>query len=166
MRAIGIIISALIAGSALLFSNVTAVGEEGPAPDDDWTVVTCDGNLFMDYRNQRVTFFNNVLVKNPRGSLRADRLIIFFSPDGKKVERTEGVGNILIRMEEKTGRSEKVIYYPGEKKAVLVGNAVVTFGANSIRGGQITFYLDRKEMEIEDTPDIQFFPDQDYDMIF
>jgi len=141
-------------------------GEEESVGDDDWTVVTCDGNLLMDYLKQRITFFNNVLVKNPRGSLRADRLIIFLTPDGKKVERTEGVGNIHIKMEEKTGTSDKVIYYPEEKKAIMLGNAVVSSGSNSVRGGQITFYLDKKEMEVQDTPDLKYIPDEDYDVTF
>lgn len=141
-------------------------GEEESVGDDDWTVVTCDGNLLMDYLKQRITFFNNVLIKNPRGSLRADRLIIFLTPDGKKVERTEGVGNIHIKMEEKTGTSDKVIYYPEEKKAIMLGNAVVSSGSNSVRGGQITFYLDKKEMEVQDTPDLKYIPDEDYDVTF
>jgi len=141
-------------------------GEEESVGDDDWTVVTCDGNLLMDYLKQRIIFFNNVLVKNPRGSLRADRLIIFLTPDGKKVERTEGEGNIRIKMEEKTGTSDKVIYYPEEKKAIMLGNAVVSSGSNSVRGGQITFYLDKKEMEVQDTPDLKYIPDEDYDVTF
>ena len=141
-------------------------GEGESVGDDDWTVVTCDGNLLMDYRYQRIIFFNNVLVKSPKGSLRADRLIIFLTPDGKKVERTEGVGNVLIRMEEKTGTADKVIYYPEEKKAIMLGNAVVTLESNSVRGGQITFYLDKKEMEVQDTPDLKFIPDEDYDITF
>ncbi|MDP8213945.1 MAG: LptA/OstA family protein [Candidatus Euphemobacter frigidus] len=142
-----------------------AAGDES-VPDDDWTVVTCDGNLFLDYRNQRVIFFNNVLVKNPRGSLRADRLIIFFSPDGKKVERTKGEGNIRIRMEGKVGTGDRVVYYPQQKKAVLLGNAMVTSGVNTVRGGKITFFLDKKEMEVQEAPDLQYFPDQDYDVSF
>jgi len=141
-------------------------GEEESVGDDDWTVVTCDGNLLMDYLKQRIIFFNNVLVKNPRGSLRADRLTIFLTPDGKKVERTEGVGNIRIKMEEKTGTSDKVIYYPEEKKAIMLGNAVVSSGSNSVRGGQIIFYLDKKEMEVQDTPDLKYIPDDDYDVSF
>ena len=141
-------------------------GEEEPVGDDDWTVVTCDGNLLMDYRNQRIIFFNNVLVKSPRGSLRADRLIIFLTPDGQKVDRTEGVGNVLIHMEEKTGTADKVVYYPEEKKAIMLGNAMVAFESNSVRGGQITFYLDKKEMEVQDTPDLKFMPDEDYDVTF
>ena len=142
------------------------MGEEEPAGDDDWTVITCDGNLLMDYKNQRITFFNNVLVKNPRGSLRADRLIIFLTPDGKKVERTEGMGNIRIRMEEKTGTSDKIIYYPEEKKAIMLGNAVVSSGTNSVGGGQITFYLEKKEMEVQESPDLKYIPDEDYDLTF
>ena len=147
-------------------SFLSVRGDEEPVGDDDWTVVTCDGNLLMDYQGQRVIFFNNVLVKNPRGSLRADRLIIFLTPDGKKVERTEGEGNIRIQMEDKTGTSEKVIYYPEEKKAIMLGNAVVSMGSNSVRGGQITFYLDTKEMEVQDTPNIKYIPDEDYDVTF
>ena len=141
-------------------------GEEESVGDDDWTVVTCDGNLLMDYLKQRIIFFNNVLVKNPRGSLRADRLTIFLTPDGKKVERTEGVGNIRIKMEEKTGTSDKVIYYPEEKKAIMLGNAVVSSGSNSVRGCQIIFYLNKQEMEVQDTPDLKYIPDDDYDVSF
>jgi lipopolysaccharide transport protein LptA len=160
------IIGGLVLTVFLSASFFPVMGEEVPAGDDDWTVITCDGNLLMDYKNQRITFFNNVLVKNPRGSLRADRLIIYLTPDGKKVERTEGIGNIRIRMEEKTGTSDKIIYYPEEKKAIMLGNAVVSSGTNSVGGGQITFFLDKKEMEVQDTPDLKYFPDEDYDVSF
>jgi len=72
-------------------------GEEESVGDDDWTVVTCDGNLLMDYLKQRITFFNNVLIKNPRGSLRADRLIIFLTPDGKKLREQKERGISVLR---------------------------------------------------------------------
>jgi len=163
---IAVIIPILIVTIFLPASFFQARGEEESAGDEDWTVVTCDGNLLMDYQNQRITFFNNVFVKNPRGSLRSDRLTIFLTPDGKKVERTEGEGNIHIKMEDKTGTSDRVIYYPEEKKAIMLGNAMVSMGSNSVRGGQITFYLDKKEMEVQDTPDLKYIPDEDYDVSF
>lgn len=134
--------------------------------DDDWTVITCDGNLLMDYKNHLIVFFNNVLVNNPRGSLRADRLVIYLTPDGKKVERTEGLGNIRVKMEDKIGTSEKIIYYPMEKRAIMLGNARVSSGSNSVQGGRITFYLDKKEMEVEESPDIEYVPEEDYDISF
>jgi len=43
---------------------------------------------------------------------------------------------------------------------------VVSSGSNSVRGGQITFYLDKKEMEVQDTPDLKYIPDDDYDVNF
>ncbi|MEA1927418.1 MAG: LptA/OstA family protein [Candidatus Auribacterota bacterium] len=150
----------------LFLSSLSGAGAEESVKEEDWTIVTCDGNLLMDYKNQRVIFFNNVLVKNPRGSLQADRMIIFFTPDGKKVDRVEAEGNIRIRMEEKAGTSDKVIYYPEEKKAVLLGHAVVSSGLNRVQGGMIIFFLDKKEMEVQDTPDIQYIPDEDYDVTF
>ena len=136
----------------------------GPTPAEDWTAITCDGNLLMDYEENRVVFFRNVLVKNPRGSLKADRLDVFFSPDGRQVERAEAYGNPWVKMGDREGTSRKINYYPPEKKAVLLGDAVVFSGENQLRGGKITFYLDREEMEVEEAPDMIYSPDKDYDV--
>ncbi len=129
---------------------------------EDWTVITCDGNLLMDYEEQLVYFFNNVLVQNPRGTIRSDRLIVFFSPDGQSVEKTEGEGNVRFEAEGRTGRAERMIYYPAEKKTVLIGEASVSFGGDTVRGGVITFYLDKQEMEVEDAPSLEYHPEGDF----
>jgi len=147
----------------LFFPGWIMRGEES-AGDEDWTVVTCDGNLFMDYKSNRVIFFNNVRVENPRGSIRSDRLIIFFSPDGRSVERTKGEGNVQIKAEGRDGRGERLIYYPAERKAVLSGDAVLTVAGNSVRGGKITFYLDQKNIEVEERPILEYVPDKDFDV--
>lgn len=150
--------------AAVLFLLIPArsFGGEDRTGADDWTVVTCDGNLFLDYQRQRAHFFNNVLVRNPRGKIRADRLIVFFSPDGRSVERTEGEGNVRFDAEGRTGQAERMIYYPAEKKTVLIGEASVSLGGDTVRGGVITFYLDRKEMEVEDTPSLEYHPEGDF----
>lgn len=155
-----------VAGLLLLLWPARMMPEEEPAAGEDWTVVTCDGNLFMDYETNRVIFFNNVRVENPRGSIDSDRLTVFFSPDGKTVEKTEGEGNVRIRMGLRSGRSERFIYYPAEKKAVLVGDAAVTVAGDSVRGGTIIFYLDRNEMDVEESPTLKYVPEEDYQVDF
>ncbi len=135
---------------------------EDRAEAEDWTVVTCDGNLLMDYEKQLVYFFNNVLARNPRGTIRSDRLIVFFSPDGRSVEKTEGEGNVRFEADGRTGRGERMIYYPAEKKTVLIGEASVSFGGDTVRGGMITFYLDKMEMEVEDSPSLEYHPEGDF----
>lgn len=140
--------------------------EISPSAADEWTVITCDGNLFLDYDRNQATFYRNVLIKNPRGSLKADRLVIFFSPEGKEIEKAEAYGHIWVHMGGKTGTSQKIVYYPARKQAILLGEAEVTSGENTVRGGKITFHLDREEMVVEDAPDVIITPDKDYDVQF
>lgn len=158
--------------TGLLLSGVvrfplSVAGDAIPTPPvDSWTVITCDGNLSMDYEANQAFFYNNVVVKNPRGTLQADRLVVFFSPDGKKVEKSEASGHVTVRFGEKSGSSNRMVYYPVQKKAILLGDAVVAAGPNSVRGEKITFYLDREEMEVEGAPDGSILPDRDYDVTF
>ncbi len=141
-------------------------GGEDQNQGEDWTVITCDGNLFMDYEQQRVIFFNNVRVDNPRGKIQADRLVIWFSPDGKTVEKAEGEGHVRITSEDRVGRSERLVYFPAEKKAVLIGAATVTVGGDSVGGGMITFFLDSMDIEVEENPTMEYLPEEDFQVDF
>ncbi len=152
----------ILAASLLFLLPVGSSGGEEQPGAEDWTAVSCDGNLYFDYGQQRAYFFNNVLVQNPRGTIRSDRLIVFFSPDGRSVEKTEGEGNVRFEAEGRTGRGERMIYYPAEKKTVLIGEAAVSFAGDTVRGGVITFYLDTMEMEVEDTPSLEYHPEGDF----
>jgi len=136
---------------------------QGPTPPPDWTVITADGNLFMDYRKNMVTFFRNVRVNNPRGRLRSDRMIIFVSARDKKMEKVEAFGNVTIDMGERSGSSDKLLYLPEEKKVILLGNAMVRDKKNRVRGKKITFFLDKEEMEVSSVLDINLTPDKDMD---
>jgi lipopolysaccharide transport protein LptA len=154
-----------LAAAALLLPASILVGEEQNT-GEDWTAITCDGNLYMDYHRQRVIFFNNVRVENPRGRIQSDRLTVFFSTDGKTVEKAEGEGNVRINAEGRSGRSEKIIYYPGEKKAVLIGEASVTAGGDTVGGGMITFFLDKMDMEVAESPTLEYILEGDYQVDF
>lgn len=156
----------LLLSTQLSYPGLIAAAEKTALADENWSVITCDGNLFMDYLNNTVTFYNNVTVKNPRGELVSNRLIVYFSEGGKKVEKTEGIGKVKIRADEKTGWADRFLYFPAQKTAILLGNARVKVGENIVRGGKITFYLDRKEMEVEEAPDIRFLPEEDLEVNF
>ncbi|MEA2034141.1 MAG: LptA/OstA family protein [Euryarchaeota archaeon] len=138
-----------------------AASGPAPTPPEDWTVITCDGNLFMNYQKNKITFYRNVRVDNPRGNLRSDQLIIFVSSSEKKIEKMEAFGNIDIRMGSRRGSSEKVLYLPEEKKVILLGDAMIRDKKNQVRGEKITFYLDREEMEVSSASDIKLVPDED-----
>ncbi len=138
-----------------------AEANPGPTPPVDWTVITCDGNLFMNYLKDKITFYRNVRAENPRGNLSSDQMVIFVSPDDKKIKKVEAFGNIDIKMGERKGVSDKVLYLPEEKKVILLGNAMVRDKKNQVRGEKITFYLDREEMEVSSVSEIKLVPDED-----
>jgi len=135
-------------------------------PGEDWTVITCDGNLLVDYEKNQVSFFRNVLVKNVRGSIRADRLVLFLSSAKEKIDRVEGEGHVKVMTGERIGTSDKIFYYPDQKKAVMLGKVAVKEGDNVVRGKKIIFYLDREEVEVEDASDMKIVPQEGFDIHF
>jgi len=150
---------------ALLLVSVPTP-EPSPTPAEDWTVVTCDGNLMVDYELNQATFFRNVLIKNPRGTLRSDKLIIQFSEQGKTVEKAEAMGGATVDMGERKGRADSVVYFPGEKKVVMSGGATIEQAEGAVRGETITFFLDRREMRVEGSPAVDVIPEKDVDIGF
>lgn len=155
--------SALLA--ALLFASATPP-TPAPTPAEDWTVVTCDGNLTVDYERNLATFYRNALIKNPRGTLRSEKLVIHFSEKGKTVEKAEALGGVAVDMGERTGSSDTVVYYPREKRVVMSGRATINQAEGSVRGETITFFLDRQEMRVEGSPVADVIPEKDVGVEF
>ncbi len=133
---------------------------------DDWTEITCDGNMLINYREGWVRFFRNVRVRNQRGTILSDLLVIFTQDSGKKVERAEARGNVRILTEGREGTGDALIYYPEEKKAVLVGNAVLREGNNSVSGRSITYNFRTGNVEIDRARDIEFHPRTEFELEF
>lgn len=158
-------IAALLLG-ALALASATPPPAPSPTPAEDWTVVTCDGNLTVDYEKNLVTFYRNALIKNPRGTLRSEKLVIHFSDRGKTVEKAEALGGVTVEMGQRRGRSDTVVYYPQEKKVVMSGQATISQAEGEVRGETITFFLDRQEMRVEGAPGVNVVPEKDVEIGF
>jgi len=57
-------------------------------------VITCDGPLEVYYDLRKVIFNNNVEINEPQGKMIADKLIAYFDPEQKKIEKIEWLGNV------------------------------------------------------------------------
>ena len=90
-----------------------------PTPAEDWTVVTCDGNLLVDYERNQATFFRNVLIKNPRGTVRSPQLILYFSPQGKKVVMQ---GRAVIDQADGSVRGDKITFFLDRREMRVEGS--------------------------------------------
>ena len=88
---------------------------------DDITI-TSKGPLHIDYSNRKASFNDKVKVVDPRGELTADRLDMLFNVDTKKIEEIIAEGNVELKRGDNLAKGQKIIYTPGDGKAILTGN--------------------------------------------
>ncbi|MEK6727638.1 MAG: LPS export ABC transporter periplasmic protein LptC [Candidatus Omnitrophota bacterium] len=116
--------------------------KEGRVPDPkDKTVITCDGQLEIDYDKNVAVFKDNVKVERPDSTIYSDRMDIYFIPSGKeasgpeksaesntspslmgsKIDKIFAKGNVKVLKGENITYSDTATYTSGDKKVVLTG---------------------------------------------
>lgn len=111
--------------NALLKDNIEA---KIPTTDKgDYTTVTCDGPLEMEYENGNAVFYNNVVVENKDGKLFCDKATVLFDKDAKKILKIVAEGNVKIVQNENTTFAQKATYLADQKRLVLEGRPHVIY---------------------------------------
>jgi len=135
--------------------------------------------LQVDYLRNLGTFEGNVLVTDPRISLRADKMVVFFTAkdtnttakvktkatndvaaviakgtntNNRAIEKIFADGGVVITQENKKANSEHAEYWAEEGKVVLSGNPKVQNPEGTITGKRITFWRGSQRMEVESDP--------------
>jgi len=85
------------------------------------TLITCDGPLEIDYRENVAYLYTNVKIVDKEGELSADRVKVYFDPDDNKITKAIASGNVKIKRDENETYSMKATYYVDEKKVILTG---------------------------------------------
>ena len=62
--------------------------------DKNGRVITCDGPMEVDYNDRKAILYNNVEIIDKEGKMYADKVIAFFDPDKKSIEKVEWLGNV------------------------------------------------------------------------
>ncbi|MFH1406994.1 MAG: LPS export ABC transporter periplasmic protein LptC [Candidatus Omnitrophota bacterium] len=86
------------------------------------TVITCSGPLEVDYANNMAVFNDNVSVKDERGEVAADRMIVYFDQKAQKISQVVAKGNVKITRGQNVSTSNEAVYKTGENKVTLSGN--------------------------------------------
>lgn len=137
------LVCGLVAGTAH-----AALEDDGRALEaaENATVVTSD-KLTFDYKKLFALFENNVVVSDPRLQLRADRLTIIFTEDGK-AQSVKAEGKVLLTQDDKKARADVATYDVLSGKIILAGGPPqVMQGRNIMEGEVITFWRDDQRVE-------------------
>jgi lipopolysaccharide assembly outer membrane protein LptD (OstA) len=87
--------------------------------DGPVTIITCDGPLELNYKQNRAFFHGNVKVEDSKGNIIADRIDVYFSPETRRVKCVVARGNVKIMNGENITYSEKAIYLVDQGRVIL-----------------------------------------------
>ncbi|MCM8831108.1 MAG: LPS export ABC transporter periplasmic protein LptC [Candidatus Omnitrophica bacterium] len=93
----------------------------------DYTTITCDGPLEMEYENGKAVFYNNVVVENRQGKLFCDKATVFFDKDEKKIIKIIAEGNVKIIQEQNVTVAQKATYLVEQKLLIFEGRPNVIY---------------------------------------
>lgn len=85
------------------------------------TVITCDGPLDIDYQNSMAVFNDNVLVKDARGQMSANKMEVYFDSQTKSIVKIVAKGNVKILRDGNESHSQGAVYTALDKKMTLIG---------------------------------------------
>jgi len=105
-------------------------------------VVIESQKLTYDNRQKIAHYVGSVVAQHDKTVITGDRLDVYFDRSGKHIEKIVVRGNVHIKDPRGEGWCDKLVYYPFEEKAVLIGNAKLKQKKNLIIGDRIVAYRD------------------------
>ncbi len=101
-----------------------------------------------------VVFSGHVVAKKKDLTIYADRLIVYYTPKGKKreIKKIVALGHVKIKRGEWLAHAGKAVYFKEQERIVLEDNPQVWQGENTIRGDRIIYYLNENRSIAEAAP--------------
>ncbi len=107
------------------------------AGTDDYTRITSEGKLVIDYHKNIADFYDKVVVNTQGGVLKSDFLKVIFDSTGKEIEQMIARGHVFINQREHEAESEEAVFYARDGKLVLKGNPTIKKGPNCYSADRI-----------------------------
>jgi lipopolysaccharide transport protein LptA len=176
-KTILILLTVILASASLLYAEVAATNPPPVAPKapetnapakpplsaggatNEPTIITAD-QLHGDYMHNLGTFEGNVLAVDPRMTVRADKMTVFFGSTNvvtstgtntaRSVQKIIAEGGVVITTpDNKKSNSDHAEYTAGDGKVVLTGHPRAESPDGVVTGQRITFWRDSQKMDVE-----------------
>ena len=136
--------------ATLAFTTPAVSGPRVDVLDEDTTVITSDGGLNLDYARHLAVFKKNVVVKDHRGTLKAQEMQVFFEPEGSKIDTIVAKGNVKIVQEGgRVAESENALIRSMEGVIELTGEPKIRQGKDIYSAEKITIFSKTNQVIFE-----------------
>ncbi len=126
------------------------------------SVITCTGKMEVNYQNNYVEFFDNVVISDPQINLKADYMKVFFDRPSRKLDRVICKGNVAVAQDTKKAMGGMAEYDGLEGVIYLSDHPKVLKDGNILTADNITFFLDSERVVCEPSAQlVLFFPEED-----
>ncbi len=141
------------------------------ATNSEPTIVTSE-HLSVDYARNVGVFERNVLVVDPRITLRADKMTVEFgatstittngttNATARTVRKITAEGGVVIVQAEKKATGDQAVYTADDGKVVLTGKPQVESPEGTVSGEKITFWRDEKRMVVDSGSRLVLYPEE------
>jgi len=105
-------------------------------------VVVESQRLTYNQQKHMAVYIGNVIAQRGETIMKGDKLIIYFDPTDRYIEKIEVIGHVYIKDPRGEGWCGKLYYYPAEEKVVLIRNARLKQEKNLVIGDKVIAYKD------------------------
>lgn len=122
-----------------------------PASEGKNGPVIVDSDSLETMQKQGLSIFKgNVVAKQDNSVQYADRMEVYTDSKTDRIERVVSTGNVrIITRDCHMGTASRTEYYDAEQRVVLIGNARVWKGPDTVTGERITIYLAEDRSVVE-----------------
>jgi lipopolysaccharide export system protein LptA len=145
-----------ISAVLLLTFCVCSLPAIGTAEKEPPIVVEAD-QMSSTEESNTVLFLGNVDAKQGDLRILSDEMTVYYLEEAtsdkeasteQKIDKLVCVGNVELSSADWLGTSDQMIYYSGNRKVLLVGDAKAWQGENMISGEKIVYYIDEGRSEV------------------
>ncbi|MFB6259275.1 MAG: lipopolysaccharide transport periplasmic protein LptA [Thiohalorhabdaceae bacterium] len=114
--------------------------------DDEAPLVVESNEMVIRDADQEAVYTGDVVATKGAMTLRSDRLVVTYTETG--IQRAHAYGDpVTMDQGERHGRASEAIYKGADRSLLLIGNAYLEEGPNTLEGARIRYYLDSRRTE-------------------
>jgi lipopolysaccharide export system protein LptA len=139
-------LTGLLAAALLLAAAPTGAAETTAGGQEPPLVVESDEMVIRD-AEQKAIYSGDVKATKGGMVLRAERLVVEYTDAG--LQRAHAYGRpVTMDQGKRHGEAREAVYEAAERAVVLMGDARLVEGPNTLEGGRIRYYLDERRTEV------------------